>query len=691
MANRVFNVSHSFLKKLWCVFIGLCALICVWLSFTGSVKTNIYDLAPAQTAQDLRNISQAEISRYYGKKVLVLIGLPSAFATMKAFEELGGIQFSSLFTDPRPVLLDGAITDDPFGPRRASSDLYAYGGRIYQVRSYTVNADSTLFGSLEAMAAFERFKSEARRVNARSEVLFYGTVYNNAKFTIDAVKSIAAQIIVALIVQYFLNMLFFRNRKVCLGLLSCTAAGWIAAAASSAFLYGGSLHLWVLMTGTGFIGFFAAFAALAPFALFDIGSGAPSVKIRNNFRLLLIGAGVFALTLLSFIYTQRSAIEQVGFFITAGVIVSGLSAFIMAAQSKKMLPISPAVREIAQYSNYVAPSGQESLMKRHIAALGILVFGVFFFGAGFSHLDFSQNSENLVNYIPDLRVSQNKTMKILPVPDTNRFFILTGSSEDSLRMTEEALQGALHRIDPKVRIYSVSKYYPSKEKKSAFRRAGGTVPASLEEPFETWLKSPQSEYVRHLVLRPEKGFASLVFISDASRRDHVQFEKLESVISNLSYVDTIRERNNLLFQTRVGSFGLFCIFAVSFTTISLFAFGAATYKTVLPPILGLAVSACLMSWYGEPFKLFTVLALLISFAFCFTANLWSIATEKNNEMSACSTYAYLAAGAGLVMLATNTSPALRSLALVCILSISACWLISIVICRYVSPPVYPKI
>ena len=117
--------------------------------------------------------------------------------------------------------------------------------------------------------------------------------------------------------------------------------------------------------------------------------------------------------------------------------------------------------------------------------------------------------------------------------------------------------------------------------------------------------------------------------------------------------------------------------AVVYCTLTLFYFGLSTWRVVFPPVLGVALAVAVMSWLGLPFKLFTILSIVLAFGMGFNFSLLVANASKTDALKfTITTFASWMGIVSSVLLMACQSPAVQTLGLTIALSLFFTWFLT---------------
>ncbi|CAM2010960.1 MMPL family transporter [Acanthopleuribacter pedis] len=244
---------------------------------------------------------------------------------------------------------------------------------------------------------------------------------------------------------------------------------------------------------------------------------------------------------------------------------------------------------------------------------------------------------------PELKQQEDQLRALTGGFDGNRFFIVEGENVADTLHNEEQLLIRLRNAfadTPDVFVQGVSDFVPSpwlqRRNRMLLRdsllgedhalevylnrlefepEVAQTAKTELADDrvltLDAWLASPASEALRHLWLgQTERGQASVVFLSGVS--DIALLEHIEREFAAVSFVDKVRDTNNLFTRYRVLA-GQWVIAGYLLIYLLLwFRYGLHRATLILtPPVLAALSVLLFFALSGKPLNLFGLLALLL--------------------------------------------------------------------------------
>jgi len=258
---------------------------------------------------------------------------------------------------------------------------------------------------------------------------------------------------------------------------------------------------------------------------------------------------------------------------------------------------------------------------------------------GVSRLHANDDLRQLQSSPPELIKDQIEVSRLLQIPSPAQFFVVQGSTPEAVLQREEALKDKL-RLDAAAMagtgapaLSAVSDWVPSAARQTENRRL--TAPAEqqvlakvsqalgedLQRPafdpaplaLEAWLASPASTATRAQWLgQVDGGYASAVLIRGLANRAQAEaLHALGEQVEGVHWVDRASDMSGLLGRFRVTMGWLLVAgHAVVWFAMAL-RFGRAAWRAWLPTALASLGCLAVLGWLGEPFQLFSLLALML--------------------------------------------------------------------------------
>jgi predicted exporter len=330
-------------------------------------------------------------------------------------------------------------------------------------------------------------------------------------------------------------------------------------------------------------------------------------------------------------------------------------------------------------------------------ALAMLVFCV----AGALRLTAIDDIRQLQSSPPALVSAQLEIGRALGLPSAAQFFLVRGDTAQQVLEREEALKAKLDTLMAEGALggYSaVSDWVPSLARQEADARltaraesavlagVSTTLGEKLVRPafpapaltLDAWLNHPVSAASRSLWLGSNAGkVASVVMLRGLHSSS--QLPRLAAAAQGLEgvrWVDKAAEVSSLLGRYRVSMTVLLLAGYLAVLGALGWRYGWSAWRAWLPTILASAITVALLGWFGQPFQLFNVLALLLLLGIGVDYGIFLLEHPADG-----SAWLAVVLGAGSTwlafgLLALSGTPALRAFGLTLLLGIALVWLLS---------------
>jgi predicted exporter len=330
--------------------------------------------------------------------------------------------------------------------------------------------------------------------------------------------------------------------------------------------------------------------------------------------------------------------------------------------------------------------------------LGLLaVFTV----TGLQRLQTRDDLRSLQNSPPELIAQQREIGQLLGLPSPAQFYLISGGSAEEVLQREEALKDRLDKLTGKQKLSSysaISDWVPSiarqqanaeltaKTETAVLAQVSTVVGEPLSRPafnapalrIEDWLRQPISEPFRSRWLgRIDGHWASVLTLNGVGPTSDLSLLKAQAAgIEGVRWVDRTGEISELLAHYRImmGQLLLAGLLAVG---IALWwRYRRSSWRALLPTALAMAVSLAALGWLGEPFQLFTVLALLLLLGMGVDYGIFLIEHQGDGA-----SWLAISLGAGSTLLAfgllaLSATPALHTFGLTMMFGEILVWLLS---------------
>lgn len=610
----------------------------------------------------------------------------------RALESLTGIGQASLI--PK--------ADDPLGffdrwakkrlPRStvvSSGDtlkLYA-ANRVWAIFVYEAPDDLKDLSAFDLNTCIDDLKQISTTIVPNAEVLIHGKPYVSVKAAHTHLLELSG---IFTFIIIFLGGLIRRwspsNRFPTLVIFS-TLASFIAGFSAVIVIFG-SVSLWAVVCASSLTGFVVMFVGyfLLVHRYYSLLS---PVKVFDRILKPLLWIIFILCSDLALLYLiPLIAVRQIIVFMTAGLLSCAIT-LILIFPSFNPGPIAESdfSKKMLFFSNRFPRFSLKHWQEKPMDYTAIGITFALLLVSGYLQLKFSQNIQNLTYISPELSVEEKSVDRLLSLPNTDKFFIVTASSAQDVLMTEEALRlGFVKRgmNQTEMTTTCVSKWFPSytrqndieKLRHEMFERVKKPLsnllgyplqqpnPIQLDVRFEDWLDLPTARSVRHLWLDVPEGFSSIVQISGMQDSQIPQLIDLGNHLAGVTFVDISGDANNFLAQYRFIFIGILVLVTVCSFTVSLFHYGLRSWRLVVPSLLGVLCSVSLGSWFGMPFTVFTAMSLVLIYGIGIAIALLYYTNEENESLSFSLTiFASLSVSFAFCFIGLSSTPAIKTFGL----------------------------
>jgi len=302
---------------------------------------------------------------------------------------------------------------------------------------------------------------------------------------------------------------------------------------------------------------------------------------------------------------------------------------------------------------------------------------------------------------PALVQAQREAAGLLGLPSPAQFYLVSGTTPEDVLQREEALK---QRLDGEIGrghldgYRAVSDWLPSARQQAADAALTRAVETQLLQAvapqlgeeilrpefaaaplqLEAWLAGPASLGARELWLGAvDDGYASVVMLrglDDIAALPHMA--KLAAGIEGLRWVDRAADISAVMQRYRLMMGTLLLLGYVAVFIAIWRRFGAASWRVMLPTVIGSLLTLACLGWASQPLQLFNVLALILLLGIGVDYGIFLFEHEGDGDawLSVCVGAASTLLSFGLLGL--STTPALRAFGLTLLIGIALVWLIS---------------
>ncbi|HXI35700.1 MAG TPA: MMPL family transporter [Burkholderiales bacterium] len=551
---------------------------------------------------------------------------------------VAALPYRSLRLEPSDGLL---VARPEAGPMRGG--LYVLVSAELPGSAYDDRVQGPVLAALARAADKLQARAPGAELLRAGAVFFAAEARGAAQREVDIIGAGSIAGIVVLLLAVFRSL-----RPMLLGLL--TVAVGLAAAVSATILTHGELHLLTLVFGASLIGeaidysiqYFGAYAGGTSAAAgggraWDAQRGIALVRPGLTLALLTSLLGYSALLLLPF-----PAVKQIALFALVGLAAAYLSVLFLLPPLLRKPYAHDLSRVTVPTARFIASCQARVGTLPGLAGAALLLLAC---APGWIALQPDDDVRLLSNRPADLLREEAAVRRLTGFEIAGQFFLVEGASAEEVLRREERLTAALGALAAKGALahwQAVSAFVPSAERQQAnralLREAVLRDPARLQRAFdaigirkgvageleqayresegrlltpEAWLATPASAPFRHLWLgRSGGGYASVVLPSGA--RDLSALAAAAAAAEGVTFLDKTASVSRLFGEYRRGfSYGLALAALVVLAVLSRRYGWRGGAAVLLPTLLGIAAALALSGYAGQPFTLFSVMALML--------------------------------------------------------------------------------
>lgn len=560
----------------------------------------------------------------------------------------------------------------------------------------TRNASFSAAGGEPLGNALDRASDAARTIVPEARILRTGVpLYAEAAAdrANGEINTIGFGSLIAVIV---LMWLAFRGPRPVLLVTLSLLIGVAAGAATTALVFG-EVHLLTLVFGASLVGVAEDYGI----HYFALRQGHSILGRHGLMRFLLPGLSTAlvtsALAYLALGLAPFPGLRQMAVFSASGLVAAFATVvcwFPWLDRGER--PVSPLGQAISRSLAHW-PRAQWRGAGTWLVA-GVLVV---FSGMGLYRLDVRDDLRTLQNAPAALLAQQTELGAVLGMPSPAQFYLVRGDSADQVLLREEQLKTLLDAsvADGQISGYgAISDWVPSRDRQRAdaalsaqterdvlaqiAMRIGEEIvrPAFDAPPLSigAWLKSPVSDPFRSRWLAGIDGqTASLVVLHGVgAQTDLVRLAAQADTVPGVSWVDRSADISRLLGHYRQMMTWLLLLGFGAVGVALWVRYRALAWRALLPSLIAVVLSVAVLGWVGEPFQLFSVLALLLLLGMGVDYGIFLVehagvgASWLAVSLGAASTL--LAFG----LLALSATPALHVFGLTMLIGITSVWVLS---------------
>lgn len=631
-----------------------------------------------------------------------LAGQPAAAWVQKAlatlYQPAAGARLTDWATDPLGLWTgwwSERAADTRLRPRDQELWL-SDGGREWIALPYEVPGGAfALDGNPVLGDALGRADAAARAVDPAVTLLRAGVPLHGEAAAVQANREINTIGWGSLAAVLLLVWLAFRSlRPIALVALSL-GIGVAAALSVTAWVFG-QVHLITLVFGASLVGVAEDYGI----HYFATRQGHPDVAPRSMMRQLLPGLALaLATSVLAYLTLGLApfpGLRQMAVFSAVGLAAAFLTAVCWFPWLDRGT-VRPT-RFAAAVAGSLAGWPRLRLTRRSLWGYAALLLVC---GGGWWQLHTGDDIRQLQGSPAVLMQSQRDVGRLLGVPSPAQFYLVRGGSPEQVLEREEALKARLDSLVHAGRLAgyrAVSDWVPSARRQAADAALTARVEAEVVSAvnkqlgeslarasfdiapltLERWLADPVSAPARDLWLGPVRGgVASVVMVRGLS--DPALLPQLAAVADGLDgvrWVDKTAEVSALLGRYRVAMTWLLLLAHVAVYAVLWWRLRHLAWRAALPAVIASGLAVAILGWMGQPFQLFTVLALVLLLGIGVDYGIFLL--EHDGDPSAWLAVALGAASTWLSfgLLGLSATPALRAFGLTLLFGVLLVWMLA---------------
>lgn len=474
------------------------------------------------------------------------------------------------------------------------------------------------------------------------------------------------------------------------------AIGWAAGVSVTALVFG-KVHLLTLVFGASLVGV-AEDYGIHYFASRqrhrDLGSHGLMYYLLPGLTLAFVTS---ALAYLALAAAPFPGLRQMAVFSTAGL----MAAFATVACWFPWLDQRP--RPISRFGNAIAASLQAwpRLPNRQrftwLLAVALLVFTLL----GLQRIQIHDDLRSLQKSPVALVRQQQQIDQLLGLPSPAQFYLVRGASVEQVLQREEALTAKLDQLVSQQQLKgyrATSDWVPSLARQhadagltaaaesSVLTKVSGVVGETITRPafaatdltLEDWLRQPLSAPFRSRWLGAVgTDWASVVMLNGVGPGADLGLLSAQAkTIPGVRWIDRTSDISRLLGHYRAMMAWLLVAGFAGVVLVLALRYRRLAWRALLPTAVAGVVTVAALAWLGEPFDLFSVLALLMLLGMGIDYGIFLLEHDGDGAswLAVCLGAASTLLAFGL--LALSATPALRTFGLTLLFGIGLVWLLS---------------
>lgn len=546
----------------------------------------------------------------------------------------------------------------------------------------------------DALAGLEsRWSSSEREVNLkRNGALFYADfAFTTARTEVSSIGGASLLLIMAIVI------LVFRSLRP-LGLVFIALTFGVALGLVAVRLAFGSVHVLTVVFGASLIGVAVDYA----FHFFAVPRESGRVRLQAILPAISLGLASSLLGYAALASTPFPGLRQMALFCIFGLAGAWLTVVLLFPRVPLSVVTSPRLLSLCEHCLRVASTGKARVMLWIMLLLPPLMLIMLFRGVTVN--------DDVRQFRPtdrDLQQQEEAVNRILQVPASNQFYLVTADDPQTLLQNMENARPRLeqYRREGLIGGYiNFSAWLPALEQQqehyrlyqelyasdalALFVQAGllededlGNIRTAFAEEtgrelhVEEWLASPLGAQYRELWLgQVQDGtYAAVIPL-----RGPLQLRSLTDISSDIRFIDKVATVNAMIGQYRQRLVWLFIAAAIATCLLLSWRYGLQrAVITLLPAGIAVTFSIVGLVLLGESLNLFNVLALFLVLGIGIDYGIFFTEAKGADQhillavlLAACTTL--LAFG----MLTLSSTPAIHSFGLTILLGIGMALLLA---------------
>lgn len=321
--------------------------------------------------------------------------------------------------------------------------------------------------------------------------------------------------------------------------------------------------------------------------------------------------------------------------------------------------------------------------------------------SGLWRLQINDDIRQLQSSPRSLLASQREVGRLLGAASPGQFYLVQGVDVETVLQREEALKTRLDTLVATGELSgyrAVSDWVPSQSRQALDAQLTARIEAQvlsgvsaalgekLQRPafaaspltLPQWLSHPVSSVARRLWLGEVRGQQASVLMLQGLRDAAIlpRLATLAQGMEGVRWIDNTAEVSSLLGRYRVAMAWMLVAGHVAVLALLSWRFRRQAWRAWLPTLLASLGSLAMLSWLGEPFQLFTVLALVLLLGIGVDYGIFLL--EHEGDPSAWLAVVLGAASTWLSfgLLGLSSTPALRSFGLTLLFGVLMVWLLA---------------